>query len=98
MNDNREAWLFWKKCHKYREKNPPKAPTIMPIVVHFIAPGVSNTPLDKTQPIKAKTAQVIFCRVNFSLNKILAKINTKIGAKLSSTADKDKVSSFMAKL
>ena len=38
------------------------------------------------------------CKVSFSLNKILAKINTNIGARLNKTADKDKVNSFMAKL
>ena len=71
---------------------------IIPMVVHFIAPTSSKTPLDNIQPIKAKIAQTVFCKVSFSLNKILAKINTNIGARLNKTADKDKVNSFMAKL
>ena len=46
-------------------ENAPKVPMIIPMVVHFIAPTSSKTPLDKIQPIKAKIATNSFLQSEF---------------------------------
>lgn len=55
----------------------------------------SKTPLAKVQPKMAKNIQKIFVEVIFSLNRKNEKITTNIGARLKSTADKDRDNSVI---